>query len=99
MKKLWVKFLGLIAMVSVLLPGIASAAGGGAAAPLIIVADTRKLSGILAWWGNMYNESMVEFTVFTVILIPAIGVAFGVLADLIMSHIGIDLKTRELSEH
>lgn len=99
MKKLWVKFLGLITMAFVLAPKLVLAAGGGEVAPLVIVADTRKLSGIMAWWANMYNESHVEFTILTVVLIPTIGLLFGVLADLVMSHIGIDLKHRELSEH
>jgi uncharacterized membrane protein len=39
------------------------------------------------------------FTICTVILIPVIGVLFGVLADFIMHFIGIDLKSRELAEH
>jgi hypothetical protein len=99
MKKLWVKFLGLVTMAFVLAPKLVLAAGGGDVAPLVIVADTRKLSGIMAWWANMYNESHVEFTILTVVLIPTIGLLFGVLADLVMSHIGIDLKHRELSEH
>jgi hypothetical protein len=99
MKKLWVKFLGLFTMAFVLAPKLVLAAGGGDVAPLVIVADTRKLTGIMAWWANMYNESHVEFTILTVILIPTIGLLFGVLADLVMSHIGIDLKHRELSEH
>jgi hypothetical protein len=99
MKKLWVKFLGLITMAFVLAPKLVLAAGGGEVAPLVIVADTRKLSGIMAWWANMYNESHVEFTILTFVLIPTIGLLFGVLADLVMSHIGIDLKHRELSEH
>ena len=99
MKKLWVKFLGLVTMAFVLAPKLVLAAGGGDVAPLVIVADTRKLTGIMAWWANMYNESHLEFTILTVVLIPAIGLLFGVLADLVMSHIGIDLKHRELSEH
>jgi len=99
MKKLWVKFLGLVTMAFVLAPKLVLAAGGGDVAPLVIVADTRKLTGIMAWWANMYNESHVEFTILTVVLIPTIGLLFGVLADLVMSHIGIDLKHRELSEH
>lgn len=99
MKKLWVKFLGLVTMAFVLAPKLVLAAGGGDVAPLVIVADTRKLTGIMAWWANMYNESHVEFTILTIVLIPTIGLLFGVLADLVMSHIGIDLKHRELSEH
>ena len=99
MRKLWTKLLGLGTLVSLLLPEMVLAAGGGGAAPVVIVADTRKLSGLMAWWGDLYNESHVYFTIVTVILIPLIGVLFGVLADLVMSHIGIDLKSRELAEH
>jgi len=99
MRQLWTKLLGLGTLVALLVPGTALAAGGGGAAPVVIVADTRKLSGLMAWWGDLYNESHVYFTIVTIILIPLIGVIFGVLADLIMSHIGIDLKSRDLAEH
>ena len=79
-------------------PSWALAAGGGGA-PVVIVADTRKLSGIMAWWANMYNESHLEFMILTIIIIPVVGVIFGVLADIVMNWIGIDLKSRELAEH
>jgi hypothetical protein len=81
------------------LVGTAFAAGGGGAAPLVIVADTRKLSGIMAFWGDLFNESHVYFTIATVIVIPLIGVCFGLLADLVMHFIGIDLSSRDLAEH
>lgn len=80
-------------------PSWALAAGGGGGAPVVIVADTRKLSGIMAWWANMYNESHLEFMLLTIIIIPVTGVIFGVLADIVMNWIGIDLKSRELAEH
>jgi len=99
MRKLWVKLVGLVTMVWVLGPVLALAAGGGEVAPLVIVADTRKLDGLFAWWGNLYNESHLQFAILTVLLIPTIGVCFGVVADIVMSHIGIDLKSRELAEH
>ena len=99
MRQLWTKLHGLGTLVALLVPGTALAAGGGGAAPVVIVADTRKLSGLMAWWGDLYNESHVYFTIVTIILIPLIGVIFGVLADLIMSHVGIDLKSRDLAEH
>ncbi|WP_243313562.1 DVU0150 family protein [Fundidesulfovibrio agrisoli] len=79
-------------------PGLAIAAGGGGA-PIVLVADTRKLTGIMAWWANLYNESHLYFTILTVIMIPTIGVIFGVLADIVMHWIGLDLKSRELAEH
>ena len=76
----------------------ALAAGGGGEA-IVIVADSRKLSGIMAWWANLYNESHLYFTLLTIVLIPVIGVLFGVLADFIMHFVGIDLKSRDLAEH
>ena len=39
------------------------------------------------------------FTILTIIIIPTVGCIFGFLADVVMSHIGIDLKHRELAEH
>ena len=80
------------------LPTLASAAGGGAS-PITIVSDTRKLHGILKWWGDIYNESHAEFTILTCVLIPVIGCFFGIIADVVMGWIGIDLKKRTLAEH
>ena len=84
--------------VLLLVPAAALAAGGGGAG-IVMVADTRKLTGIMAWWANLYNESHLYFTILTVILIPTIGVIFGTLADFVMHFVGIDLKSRELAEH
>ncbi len=95
--RLWNWYLAA-AVLLLTLPTTAMAAGGKAGY-VVIVADTRKLSGILAWWGNLYNESHFYFTLMTVVLIPIVGVIFGVLADIVMGMIGIDLKSRELAEH
>jgi hypothetical protein len=99
MSRIWRRILGLTGLIGLLLPSVALAAGGGPVAPLVIVADTRKLSGIQLFWASLYNESHLYFTILTIVLIPLIGLAFGFLADLIMGHIGIDLKSRELAEH
>jgi hypothetical protein len=98
MKNLWKKIIGFGLMVVLLMPGLALAAGP-AAAPLVVVADTRKVSGWEAWWTNLYNESHLYFALLTVAIIPIVGLIFGVLADLVMGHIGLDLKSRELAEH
>ena len=98
MRTWWAKLTGLAVLVSLWLPGMAFAAGP-AAAPLVMVADTRKFTGWEAWWTNLYNESHLYFALLTVVLIPIIGLIFGVIADLVMSHIGIDLKSRDLAEH
>lgn len=98
MCKLCLKLSSVITMVFLILANTALAAGEKASL-LVIVADTRKLSGWEAWFANLYNESHLYFTIVTVVSIPVIGVLLGLLADLIMSKIGIDLKSRELSEH
>ncbi|GAB7081694.1 DVU0150 family protein [Megalodesulfovibrio paquesii] len=93
------KLIGFITVLALLLiPAVAMAAGGGGA-PIVIVSDTRDLEGILKWWGNLYNDSHAYFTMLTCVLIPAVGVIFGVIADLIMSNIGIDLHSKELPGH
>jgi hypothetical protein len=98
MRRLWAKIIGLGVMAILLLPELAAAAGP-AAAPLVIVADTRKFTGWEAWWTNLYNESHLWFAIVTVVIIPVVGVLLGILADIVMSRIGIDLKSRELAEH
>jgi hypothetical protein len=66
---------------------------------VVIVTDTRKLHGWEAWWGNLYNESHLLFAVVTILIIPLCGVTLGILADLVMSRLGIDLRNRALAEH
>jgi hypothetical protein len=82
-----------------LVPDSALAAGGGEVARLVIVADSRHLTGLMADWANIYNESSLNFTLMTVALIPTVGVIFGVVADFIMSRIGIDLHSRGIGGH
>jgi hypothetical protein len=98
MRKLWTKIIGVGVMVTLLLPEIAMASGP-AVAQLVLVADTRKLTGWQSWWANLYNESHFLFALVTIIVIPLVGLMFGIAADLIMSHIGLDLKSRDLAEH
>jgi hypothetical protein len=92
-----VKRLSLILATLGLTVQTALAAGGGGEL-IVIVADSRKLTGIMAWWANLYNESHLYFMLLTVVLIPLI-VIFGVIADFIMHFIGIDLSSRDLAEH
>ncbi|MGO8761515.1 MAG: DVU0150 family protein [Desulfobaccales bacterium] len=98
MRTWWAKLTGLVIMAGLLLPEMVLAAGPKAA-PLVVVADTRKFTGWEAWWTNLYNESHLYFALLTVVLIPIIGLIFGLLADLVMRTIGIDLAHRDLAEH
>ncbi len=98
MRTFWGKIVFLAGFIPLLVPGLVIAAGEKAS-QLVIVADTRKLTGWMAWWANLYNESHVYFTIVTVVSIPVIGLILGLLADFMMKRIGIDLTSRELSEH
>ena len=88
----------LALMMCVLAPQTVLAAGEKAAL-VVIVADTRGLTGVLHAWGTLYNESHLYFSLLTIVLIPVIGFLFGTIADIVMKAIGIDLEHRELSEH
>lgn len=89
-------FVGMLA--TLLVPAVAMAAGGGGE-PIVIVSDTRDLEGIMKFWGDLYNHSHWYFTLLTCALIPIVGIIFGVVADFIMSNIGIDLSSKDLPGH
>jgi len=65
---------------------------------MVVVADSRHLTGIRAWWANFYNDSHLNFALLTVLIVPLSGAILGTLADYVMSRIGIDLKSRKLRE-
>ena len=76
-------------------PRLAAAEKAGA---MVIVADSRQLTGLTAWWVNIYNESHLYFALLTIATIPLMGAVLGGLADLLMRRIGTDLKSRALRE-
>ena len=96
MQRLWTWLVGCALMIAAL-PCVALAAGGKAA-NVVVVADTRKLDVILYWWAEMYNESHFFFAILTMAIIPVTGCILGWLADIVMTHMGIDLRHREISE-
>lgn len=65
---------------------------------MVIVADSRHLKGLGAWWANLYNDSHLSFALLTVLIVPLSGMILGTAADFVMSRIGIDLKSRKLRE-
>lgn len=97
LRRISVWLAGCFAAMMVLAPSMALAAKK-AAANVVIVADTRKLDGLLLWWAQMYNDSHLYFMILTIIIIPVTGCIFGMLADVVMNHIGIDLKHRKAHE-
>ena len=98
MRKLWAKIVGLVVMAILLLPEWLAAAGP-AAAPVVIVADTRDMTGWEKWFANLYNDSHISFAILTYVCIGVVGVSLAFLADVVMGRIGIDLTQRDLKEH
>jgi hypothetical protein len=73
-----------------------------AAAPadgrLVHVADTRDLHGFNLFVANLYNTDRLLFTLFSLALTAALGLVLGVLMDVIVSWVGLDLRRREFKE-
>ena len=81
-----------------LLAARAMGAGGGGDR-IVLVADSRRFSGLEAWWANLYNESHLYFALLTIAIIPGLGLLMAKATDLVMTRIGINLKSRVLTEH
>jgi hypothetical protein len=91
------RWTGLVVLMLWLGPQVALAAASEAGT-MVIVADSRSQAGWLAGLSNLYNESLLYFTLLTVVVIPAVGAILGKLTDLLMSRLGVDLKSRVLAE-
>ena len=74
-------------------------ASGDKATNIVVVADTRRVTGVMHYFADMYNTNIVMFAVWTVVLTVALGGSLGFLMDFIMSHTGLDLKSRKIVEH
>ncbi len=88
----------LAGALAALLPGLADAAEG--AADLVVVADTRVLSGFSLYLATLYNDDVWMFAVWAVVLTALLGGTLGVSMDAIMSRVGLDLgKSGSHVEH
>jgi hypothetical protein len=74
-------------------------AGGEKASNIVVVADTRRVKGILKYFSNLYNTDVVMSAVWAVVLTVAIGCVLGFLMDFIMERSGLDLHSRKIIEH
>jgi hypothetical protein len=96
----WNRFTrGALLAVLPLLPSLAWAAGGGGATDIVVVADTRQLTGANFYFAELYNDNMWMFAAWAVILTTGCGAVLGVLMDFIMKRTGIDLTKRSIVEH
>ncbi len=89
---------GLCATLALILPA-AKAAWAGGEERIVLVADSRKFTGWEAWWANLYNASPLYFTLLTIVIIPLLGFIMSRVTDLVITRIGIDLRSRVLAEH
>jgi len=76
-----------------LLPAVLRAGGGGGEA-LVFVADSRRYTGWQAWFTNLYNESLAQFTLLTIVVVPLLALTLSSLVGFFLSRTGIDLKSR-----
>ena len=74
------------------------AAGGESQSALVHVADTRHLAGFNLYFANLYNVDRMIFTVMAVGLTGLMGFSLGLLMDVVVSAIGLDLSKREAKE-
>jgi hypothetical protein len=81
-----------------LAPVVLYAAGGEAQGNLVHVADTRNLAGFNLWIANLYNTDRVMFTVVSVGMTIALGFTLGLIMDVLVGAIGLDLGKRDARE-
>lgn len=88
----------MVATGVLLLPSLVLAAGGKAS-NLVVVADTRRVTGMMKYFSDLYNTNIWLFAVWAVVLTVVLGGALGFLMDFIMERTGLDLKSRKIVEH
>jgi hypothetical protein len=91
----WIQTVGM----ALILASVSAFAADGGGERMILVADSRRFTGWRAWWTNLYNESHLYFALLTIVIIPALALLMGTLTELVLSRIGINLKSRVLAEH
>ncbi len=99
MRKLFKRITTFCIMLYLCIPAMAFAAGPKASA-LVVVADTRRVTGAVEkYFANLYNTNILLFAVWAVVLTALWGVILGVTMDFVMSRTGLDLKSRKIVEH
>lgn len=88
----------VIGGIAALRPDLVSAAGQKAS-EIVVVADTRNLTGFVHYMANLYNENLWLFALWSVILTTIFGVVLGVLMDFVMKLTGLDLGKTRKNEH
>ncbi|MEE4111271.1 MAG: DVU0150 family protein [Desulfobacteraceae bacterium] len=92
------RWTGICSALWLFLPSLVLASGDKAT-NIVVVADTRRVTGVLHYFADLYNSNIVMFAVWTVVLTVAMGCTLGFLMDFIMARTGLDLKSRKIIEH
>jgi len=74
-------------------------AAGATGEAIVFVADSRRYSGLMAWFTNLYNESLAQFTLLTVVSVPVLALVLSTVMGFLLSRTGIDLKSRAVAGH
>ncbi len=98
MKKFTARISGFWAASLLLWPALAIAAGDKAT-NIVVVADTRRVAGVMKYFSDLYNTNIWLFAVWAVVLTVVLGGTLGFLMDFIMEHTGLDLRSRKIIEH
>lgn len=98
MRRIFNRCRGVLAALWVMLPAVARASGE-AAGNIVVVADTRRVTGMMHYFADLYNSNILMFAIWTVVLTVAMGCTLGFLMDFIMARTGLDLKSRKIVEH
>jgi phage shock protein PspC (stress-responsive transcriptional regulator) len=98
MRRLLKKMFYVFAGIGLVLPQLARASGE-AATNLVVVADTRRVSGVVKYIADTYNTDPWLFAVWAVVITAVWGAILGFLMDFIMERSGLDLKSRKILEH
>jgi ABC-type Fe3+ transport system permease subunit len=98
MKHFFSRLATLVMTTALALPTYALASGE-TAANIVVVADTRRVTGFLKYLSNLYNTDIWMYAVWTVVMTAVLGCVLGFLMDYIMERTGLDLRSRKIIEH
>lgn len=95
MREAYARWVRLCLVAAPAIPALAA----GRAEHIVLVADSRRYTGVKALWASLYNDSHLYVAIITIVMVPAVGLVMAKLTDFLLSRLGINLKSRVLAEH
>ncbi len=81
-----------------LTPLVLCAGGGEKQGKLVHVADTRNLGVFNEYFANLYNTNRLLFTLEAIAITALMGLTLGMVMDVVVGAIGLDLGKQERKE-